>query len=414
MSGLPFQPTMEGQIENCSEVTPIMDSLSVFEKLEKEAQKILVECQQKTTKDQERIKELEQKCVELEKQSSEKTSIINMQQQKIEDLQSECLAKDAIVKELRDQATVNNSSIKDQSQKSDEQKRSSATQSSTADRLKKSNSNINQTGKKRHPSVGSMILTCNAPERKSRENSGAVWGARGEETSPPTYDSKNFPGLIAVNQSCPIPEVVQMPIPKQSAKSSSQPITDNPNKGRIYTDSNTHNVPHFVQERMDEIEESSGKKARIEFFRSNTMQETLKAVQEESHENTLVVINVGTNNIRRAESPASIQLLQEEIIWFLKHETAVSNIVFMEAPPSVNFNIDPYNRSTQALCRKMKVKFSKTLICKGHLADDGYHVRYEFQHIMLRSVAAAILDVDPFKALSRQRLDPKHCYFKRY
>ena len=107
-----------------------------------------------------------------------------------------------------------------------------------------------------------------------------------------------------------------------------------------------------------------------------------------------------TNNVRRGESLASVRALQEEIIWMLKSETAPQNIVFIESPPSLKFDTASYNASTQALCKRMNVRFSWTLIRKGHLNHDGYHVRFEHQHLMQRTLAAAILNVDPFRVFN--------------
>ena len=84
----------------------------------------------------------------------------------------------------------------------------------------------------------------------------------------------------------------------------------------------------------------------------------------------------------------------------VKSETASQNIVFVEAPPSLKFDTASYNTSTQALCKRMNVRFSWTLIRKGHLNQDGYHVRFEHQHLMQRTLAAAILNVVPFQAFN--------------
>ena len=45
-----------------------------------------------------------------------------------------------------------------------------------------------------------------------------------------------------------------------------------------------------------------------------------------------------------------------------------------------------------------QVRFARSLISKGNLNNDGYHVRFEYQHLMSQTVAAAITNVNPFEA----------------
>ena len=190
------------------------------------------------------------------------------------------------------------------------------------------------------------------------------------------------------------------PLVVNTSPNSSHSARNVPEKVIYYTDSNTHTLPQILKEKMNEIRSDSGKVPELEQVRAYTMQKAHKLVQTNNHENAIVVINLMTNNARRRESPASVCGLQEEIIRMLESETAPQNIVFIESPPSLKFDTVTYNKSTEALCKRMNVQFSRTLICKGHLNRDGYHVRFEHQHLMQRTVAAAILNVDPFKAFN--------------
>ena len=284
--------------------------------------------------------------------------------------------------------------------------------------------------KKRHPSVGkkSTLLNMRSGDRRSMPNfdPAAVPQSHAKKTenpsSPPILNDKNFPLPAAGNnhgQTSAIPSSIASPSSNSWAASStaSSPISSHPaaspsansspashlatnvlDKVVYYTDSNTHTLPRILREKLDEIRNESGKIPKLEQVRAYTMQKAHKLIQTNNHENALVVINIMTNNARRRESPASVCDIQEEIIWMLKSETAPQNIVFIESPPSIKFDIASYNQSTQALCKRMKVRFSKTLICKGHLNHDGFHIRFEHQHLMQKTVAAAILNVDPFKA----------------
>ena len=394
----------------------------------------------------ERMTEIENK---LEDEKLKNAQIQNLQVLQNEEQEKQQKEKDGKMTEienentkLEDQLSQRDSTIKAQRKHIDElEKKLSLMCPSTDESEEKqpgpiissspSDTSNTHSTKKRHPSVGkkSTLLNMRSGDRRSMPNfdPAAVPQSHAKKTenpsSLPIINDQNYPPLAARNnhgQTSAIPSSIASPISNSWTASStaSSPISSHPaaspsvansspnshlatnvlDKVVYYTDSNTHTLPRILREKMDEIRNESGKVPKLEQVRAYTMQKAHKLIQTNNHENALVVINIMTNNARRRESPASVCDIQEEIIWMLKSETAPQNIVFIESPPSIKFDIASYNQSTQALCKRMKVRFSKTLICKGHLNHDGFHIRFEHQHLMQKTVAAAILNVDPFKA----------------
>ena len=69
----------------------------------------------------------------------------------------------------------------------------------------------------------------------------------------------------------------------------------------------------------------------------------------------------------------------------------IQNIVFVEAPASTAFEFDSYNMNTFKLCKDKRIGFQHHLIKALHLAEDGYHIRDKYQHLMAITVAGSVL-----------------------
>ena len=185
------------------------------------------------------------------------------------------------------------------------------------------------------------------------------------------------------------------PLPVPSTEKSK---LDLPKKIIIYADSNLNKLPRYIIAKIKLIRRYSAEEPSIEIIPTYTMQKTHKVVQTNDHTDALVIIAIMTNNARRKEPVMSVYNYQEEIIAMLKTETGLQNIVFVACPPSTKFNTYAYNKSTEYLCMNEQVRFAPSLISKGNLNNDGYHVRFEYQHLMSQTIAAAIMNVDPFEA----------------
>ena len=444
-----FGRTEEGRIESFTEVSSNMETPAALEmeQLEKE----LGEERAKNEQQRKELADKDKRITELQIELNEEKTRQHLKDIQIEQQNKQLTEKEErikeVKKELEDQLSENDLTIKAQQKNINELdeklsiKRSSDNKSENKQYsliLPSSDTNSTHSPSKRHPSVGKRhLLNMKAGDRTSMQNFQQSPAPQRNEKekektlpSPPALNFENYPPMSPSNSHSSATPTTKndaseaSPSPAENSTASSvvesfpasshpaaSPLVVNtspnshlarnvPEKVIYYTDSNTHTLPQILKEKMNEIRSDSGKVPELEQVRAYTMQKAHKLVQTNNHENAIVVINLMTNNARRRESPASVCGLQEEIIRMLESETAPQNIVFIESPPSLKFDTVTYNKSTEALCKRMNVQFSRTLICKGHLNRDGYHVRFEHQHLMQRTVAAAILNVDPFKAFN--------------
>ena len=93
----------------------------------------------------------------------------------------------------------------------------------------------------------------------------------------------------------------------------------------------------------------------------------------------------------------------KKIIDHLKGQTLPSNIVIMETPPSTKYPMYNFNKASYTLCKSEGIGFARTLVAEQHLWKDEYHIHNDHRHLLVKSVAAAILDMDPFGAYGRRR-----------
>ena len=93
----------------------------------------------------------------------------------------------------------------------------------------------------------------------------------------------------------------------------------------------------------------------------------------------------------------------KKIIDYLKQQTHPSNIVIMETPPSTKYPMYNFNKASHTLCQKEGIGFAHTLVTEQHLWKDQYHIQDDHRHFLAKSVAAAILAMDPFGAYGRRR-----------
>ena len=162
----------------------------------------------------------------------------------------------------------------------------------------------------------------------------------------------------------------------------------------IYGDSNYQTRHHQLKSSLRSLRQDSTEQYDIQFIRSYTLEKTFEMVKTRDHSDAIVVVSVLTNNAKKGQSLSYIRGYQEAIIWMLKQETNASNIVFLACPPATAFQTRIYNCYTQDLCDEESIRFSNTLIKEEHLWLDGYHLQFKYQHLMSKSVAAAVLDME--------------------
>ena len=133
--------------------------------------------------------------------------------------------------------------------------------------------------------------------------------------------------------------------------------------------------------------------------------------------NDIVVINTLTNDARHTKHRQSRTIketkqMQATIISHLKAFIPPKNIVILESPPlltSSTSDIFPYNDASFLIARQHGARFARTLIGEHHLFGDGYHIRKDFRHLLIKSVAAAAVNIEPHRHFSLHR--PPHGNF---
>ena len=139
-----------------------------------------------------------------------------------------------------------------------------------------------------------------------------------------------------------------------------------------------------------------------------TLQRTLRDIQQRDLTNSIVIIDVTTNNAKRDHenhsSPQNTHNTLRQIIVTLqqKHKLNNNNIIIMETLPSLLFDINPYNKASSSICQELGVRFRPTLAGESHLFNDGIHIFHHHRWLLNMSVAAAVVGVDPHAVLHLQ------------
>ena len=135
----------------------------------------------------------------------------------------------------------------------------------------------------------------------------------------------------------------------------------------------------------------------------------------ENHSNAIVVINVGVNNVRWGKRTQwthhgiedrhgqTHHGYMKKIVDLLKKQTHPSNIIILQSTPSTKFSMDDFNKASQDLSQREGIIFAPTLVKDYHLWNDGYHIHDAHRHLLVKSVAAAITGIGPFKAFGNPR-----------
>ena len=127
------------------------------------------------------------------------------------------------------------------------------------------------------------------------------------------------------------------------------------------------------------------------------LEDVVRAVEQNDHSGTIVIISVLTNNAKARQPVTNAQFLMEKIFNTLSHQTSPGKIIFLESPPSLNFDIFPYNHAIFQSCQNIGVFFSFGLLEPSHMKRDGLHILPQFKHLMVKSVSCAVKKISPFK-----------------
>ena len=130
----------------------------------------------------------------------------------------------------------------------------------------------------------------------------------------------------------------------------------------------------------------------------------------------IIIINIMTNdarqtNLRQQRTTNEVQYLLDKILTHLLRFVPPLNVVFLESPPITNGKGDiyPYSALTSKTATAWGTGFAATLVGESHLKWDGFHIRANFRYLLARSIACAILQLDPHKAFRLRR--PPHGFY---
>ena len=178
--------------------------------------------------------------------------------------------------------------------------------------------------------------------------------------------------------------------------SPTQPTTINLD---IYHDSNLDRVrPEQIKDTLNNINMMNNHPVvnyNITMYATYTLPKTLKKIKQNDHKDHHIYIHIMTNDGRYNKPIARINHMLNEIITILESQTTLGNIFFAECPPAFTFDPYPYNTALFNTCHHRGVNFVPTLVGEHSLFRDGFHVIGKDRHLLVKSLAAGILGINP-------------------
>ena len=182
----------------------------------------------------------------------------------------------------------------------------------------------------------------------------------------------------------------------QPTSSPAHSSTHNSNPQKVYHDSNlAWCSPTHIQRTACSI--VNGESQSVQMRKTSRLEDVLHAVQQDDHSGSIVIISVATNNAKAHQSVSHVQFLMEKILCILTRQTSPQNVIFLESPPSLNFDIFPYNQAIFQSCQNFGIFFSFNLLDHSHIKTDGLHILPHYKHLMVKSVSCALQKINPFK-----------------
>ena len=190
---------------------------------------------------------------------------------------------------------------------------------------------------------------------------------------------------------------------------------DSNGRGRGYGDGVEENL-HRALNLLEPRRGAPPIKYNHNFYTTYHLRRTYEQMLTVDHTNAIVVINVGVNNVRWGKRTQwthhgiedrhgqTHHGYMKKIVDLLKEQTHSSNIIILQSAPSTKYSMENYNKASQDLSQREEIIFAPTLVNEQHLWNDGYHIHDTHRHLLVKSVAAAIVGMNPFKAFgNRQR-----------
>ena len=216
----------------------------------------------------------------------------------------------------------------------------------------------------------------------------------------------------------PSPPQPSPALPKVDSDSvSSSPLPRSPQKTqvRIYHDSNLKwSSPDKIMKNVKDLSlryvDLNPNNLEISMTYTPRLEDMQSAINKDDNTNGIVIISTLTNNVKDKQTVGKTSFLLQRSINSLKAQTSPENIIFLESPPSLRFDIFHHNEMAFQLCKHSRVRFAFNLLARSHIKPDGLHILPEFKHLMVKSVAAAIAKREPFSLLGC-RIPRRHPIF---
>ena len=169
-------------------------------------------------------------------------------------------------------------------------------------------------------------------------------------------------------------------------------------KVRIYHDSNLRwSSPSEIQRSIRDFQLGNAESCNIMLSYTPRLEDVLRAVEHDDNKNVKVVIATMTNNAKGHQEVSKTEALLRKVVASLKRQVLARDIVFLESPASLNFDIFPYNQMANSLCKSAGITFALNLVARPHIKTDGLHILTPFKYLMVTSVAAAIMKKEPYR-----------------
>ena len=127
----------------------------------------------------------------------------------------------------------------------------------------------------------------------------------------------------------------------------------------------------------------------------------------------IVIVATLTNDARQTNKRRRLTIeetkdLQSEIVAHATKYISADQVVFLEAPPNLSSEEDvfDYNESTYDLASAWGARFGPILVGDDHIYRDGLHLRSDARHLLIKTLACAILRKNPHLTFKMER--PPH------
>lgn len=146
----------------------------------------------------------------------------------------------------------------------------------------------------------------------------------------------------------------------------------------------------------------------IKTYPTYQLEQTIDKLKEIRIEDTdVIIVNIMTNDAKkqqkgkkkqRKRAMKEIKRLQENIVEIITMRMPPDRIVWLESPPLLTTptsSIQRFNNLSKGLMERIGGNYAQTLLTRKDMGGDGLHINDSSRHLMVQSMAAAVLNQDP-------------------